>query len=251
MFNIALVQSLTRILLTGVIVSTSSFNALISNCFGSLNEKYSSGIPKLLRSINDSTDSLNIQYVDVKVNLTLYSELEKFIKEQTDSSQLFRSGFGYISVGGYKINQFSPLPINESNNHKDDIVLSFNMSLNSYYITDDIPKSSAICHDCFPLYYSYVNGRLILIYDINAKWIHKNAYTSKSKKLISKLVRSTLTQALNSEFVFKDIYGKPLMLSEDKHENMSERDILEYAAFVFNKGKTYNEFYNGAVKYKY
>ncbi|RYF72721.1 MAG: hypothetical protein EOO39_11655 [Cytophagaceae bacterium] len=199
--------------------------------------------------ISNPGDSLSIQYVDLKVNKLLIREISKFIKEQSDSSTLFRSGFGYITLGGYLFDHPGPLPVDSLDKHQKDVVFSFSMHTCSYHIYDD-PSPIKTFGNAFPLYYSYVDDRLVLFYDVNAKWFHRNAYSTASKQLLSGLVRKTLLQSLKPDFEFLGMDSMPYFLSVDRRRTMSEQRILEHSAFRLSAGKTYTEHYDGTITYR-
>jgi hypothetical protein len=196
-------------------------------------------------------DSLSIQYIDLTKNDLLFKEVSKFIHEQNDSSQLFRSGFGYISIGNYKFNQHAPVLVDSLDKYEKDIILSFTMATVSFFLNENSSTKIIACSNCFPLYYSFIENRLILIYDQNMKWLHQNNYSIVSKKNISRLVRKTLLPALDSSFEFKGIDRQTYFISEERRATMNEQQILENASFTLNKSKSYIQYFDGTARYTF
>ncbi|AUD04149.1 hypothetical protein [Spirosoma pollinicola] len=194
-------------------------------------------------SVNKPEDSLTIQYVDLRINPLLFSEVKKYIKEQQDSSQLFKDGFGYLTIAGIKlVRNGSPIEVGSFKEHLKDVELEFTIGLSSFYPAQNIGK---------PLYYSFVESRLILIYDQNVRWIHQNSYSTASISKLKELVKQTLMPVFDPDFTFKTLHGDSMVLTPERREQMSQEQILEMAASTLSKLKTVIEYVDGSISYRY
>lgn len=188
-------------------------------------------------------DSLEIQYVDLHINPLIFSEVSKYIKEQQDSSLLFKNGFGYVTIGGIKLDHIGqPVLADSLANHLKDILVEFNIGLSSFYPTKHIGK---------PLYYSYVDNRLILIFEQNVKWIHHNTFSSSSIRKVKELIKTTLKQAFNPDFEFKGMTGEPFFLTKERREQMNQEQILEMGSWSLSRLKTVVQYFDGSISYHY
>lgn len=188
-------------------------------------------------------DSLDIQYVDLHGNQLLFSEIQKYIKEQRDSSTLFENGYGYVTVGGILLDHVGqPVLADSLENHLKDISLKFNIGLSSFYPQQNMGK---------PIYYSFVDDRLILIFEQNAKWIHNNTFSVSSVSKVKKLIKQTLNLSFDSNFEFKDTLGDSFFLSVDRREKMSQEEILKIGSYSLQKLKTVTVYFDGSIDYQY
>jgi hypothetical protein len=191
-------------------------------------------------------DSLSIQYIDLRVNPLVFSEVKKYINEQQDSSQLFREGFGYVVIGDIKSwYDGSPIPVDSLLKHQKDIKAGFNIGLSSFYpnLTFDMG---------IPLYYSFMENRLVLIFDGDIQWLHKDRYAAISIQKAKSLVKQTLKQALdNPEFQFKNVRLETFELTPERRELLKEDEILDMASFTLGKLKRVIEYVDGTVSYHY
>ncbi|GAB2565086.1 hypothetical protein [Spirosoma aerophilum] len=188
-------------------------------------------------------DSLAIQYVDLHGNQLLFSEVQKYIREQRDSSSLFRSGYGYVTIGGIILDHIGqPVLADSLENHLKDISLKFNIGLSSFYPQQNMGK---------PLYYSFVDDRLILIFEQNAKWIHHNTFSVSSIIKVKKLIKQALKLSFDSNFEFKDTLGDSFFLSVERREKMSQEEILEMGSYSLQKLKTVTVYFDGSIDYQY
>jgi hypothetical protein len=217
------------------------YNLLTSTLF-----TFGNARPALPDSLPRSVDSLSIQYIDLRINPLVFSEVKKYISEQRDSSQLFRDGFGYVTIADItSVRNGRPIPAEALGEHLNDVEAEFTIGLISFY-------PSTAFNMGIPLYYSFVENRLVLIFDQNMKWLHHNKYSSASKQKIKSLVKQTLTQALNPEFQFKGMMsGETFELTPERRELMNEDDILDRASFTLGKLKRVIEYFDGAIGYRY
>ncbi|QHW01036.1 hypothetical protein [Spirosoma endbachense] len=193
--------------------------------------------------VTELEDSLAIQYIDLQANPLLYSEVKKYIKEQQDSSQLFKNGFGYITIGGIKlVRNGKPIEVSTLKEHEKDIEVEFLIGLSSFYPTQSMGK---------PLYYSFVESRLVLIYDQSVKWIHQNSYSKASVSKLKDLVKQTLMPVFDPDFEFKGFNGETVILTPERREQMSQEQILEMAAATLSKLKIVVEYFDGSISYRY
>ena len=194
-------------------------------------------------------DTLEIQYIDLKDNMFLYEEIKKFITEQCDSSEVFKKGFGYVTAGNYVYNRIAPFTAENLSENLKKIVLTFNITLESFYIKEDADKFGSPCNGCYPVYYSFVDGRLVLIYDANIKHLTKNNYSSSSRKKMSGLVKKTLQMALQENFRFRHIDGSFYYLSKIQRGQITEDKIFENCASSLSSGRTVVVHVDNTVSY--
>lgn len=186
-------------------------------------------------------DSLTIQYLDLRVNSLLFSEVKKYIKEQQDSSLLFRNGYGYVVIGGIKpVRNGRPILASSLNDHVKDIEVEFNIGLSSFYLHQNLGT---------PLYYSFVEGKLVLIYDRNSEWIHRNHYSLASQRKVKELIKQTLLEELKGDFVFKGLAGDTFVLSSERRGRMSQEQVFELGSFTLDKLKTVVQYFDGSISY--
>lgn len=190
-----------------------------------------------------SDDSLAIQYINLEINPLLLSEVKKYIKAQQDSSLLFKSGFGYIMIDNIKsVRNGRPIEASSLGEHLKDIELEFDIGLSSLYPHQGLGV---------PLYYSFVQGRLVLIYDQKLVWIHRNRYSITSQRRVKELIKQTLLRELRVDFVFKGLAGDSFMLSAERRERMSQEHIFELGSFTLDKLKTVVQYVDGSISYRY
>lgn len=171
--------------------------------------------------------------------------MRKYVKEQSDSCALFRQGFGYITIGGYKHYNLAPIPANDLDHHLEDVVFQFYIGLSSILI--DESNNSAI----YPSFYSIVDGRLVLIYDETINWLNSNYYSNKSKTNLTNLIVSTLGMALDEHFTFKDIFrNSTFTIPKEERSKMTSNSILAKAQFTLNASKLVIKLFDGTIKYK-
>lgn len=187
-------------------------------------------------------DSLTIQYLDLRVNPLLFSEAKKYIKEQQDSSLLFRNGYGYIMITGVKpARNGRPILASSLNDHVKDVEVEFKIGLSSFYPHQNLGT---------PLYYSFVEGKLVLVYDRNSEWIHRNSYSVASQRKVKELIRQTLLEELKSNFVFKGLAGDTFVLSPERRGKMSQEQVFELGSFTLDKLKTVVQHFDGSISYR-
>ncbi|HEV7348778.1 hypothetical protein [Telluribacter sp.] len=193
--------------------------------------------------IKNRTDSLEISFIDLRANSFLYREVRRFIQEQSDSSALFRDGFGFVTIDRLKLSPPGPIPIQETEKHAKEVVASVTLTTWSYPLSDESSLTR------FPSYYSIVDGRLVLVYNELLEWISPPLYTYASRIRVEKLVTNTLQMALDPDFVFQSLQGKSYKLSKEQRETMSEYDILKNATFTGGGYKRVIKYFDGSVAY--
>jgi|GEM_PF-7062766 len=218
---------------------------LVYSLLASARCAFSSVQPALPNSLPTTGDSLSIQYIDLRVNPLVLSEVKKYIKEQRDSSQLFRDGFGYVVIGDIKSRDNSNRVLASSLvDRPKEINVQFNIGLSSFYPSTDFNMGIS-------LYYSFVENRLVLIFDGDIQWLHKDRYAATSLQKVKSLVKQTLTQALNPEFQFKGMRPETFELTPERRKLMKEDEILDRASFTLGKLKRVIEYFDGSISYKY
>jgi len=130
----------------------------------------------LIQTIYGQEKKLKIQYLDIRdssfiKNVTSIIENEK--NSTGDEHRFFKNGLGYISVTVYDYIH-------------GDTLLKYNV----------LPMMSNIGRDdaalVYPFYYTYIDGRPILVYLHSINSIAKIEFDEKSKQFISKLIQPFL-----------------------------------------------------------
>jgi hypothetical protein len=201
----------------------------------------------------DKNTKVNIQHIDIK-NSNLNNILVDFITTQKTNNILFKNGFGYITIDELDFRNYKTLNLNrESSESWSDTLISFNVSLNSYFVNGN---EEPTCFNCnyFPPYYATINGCLILIYDKSFDWLisdtsRVNIFTSKSKKKLTKLIRKTLLASLDENFIFYDPFNKTnYSLDVIQRSKLLESEIMAKASFSLSDGIHAYILRNGSVK---
>ncbi len=200
---------------------------------------------------SDSSDGIaDIKYIGIK-NTILKQEIQKYIRELDSSYSVFKKGFGYIVVQDIEFNSSTTYIGRTWEESKKDTIAKFTLIPGSYLLKLKPVFFDSFCANCFPPFYSFIDGRLVLIEDPDLNWINDRKYTRRSKENLVKLVRSTLTLALQEDFEFYDVFDKKYYkLSKEKRKTMTEDQILEEAAFAINEGKTVILHEDGSISYK-
>ncbi|SEI50262.1 hypothetical protein SAMN05216327_10270 [Dyadobacter sp. SG02] len=194
-------------------------------------------------NLSTLTDTLDIQYLALENNQLLYTEVAKYLAEQNDSCQLFREGLGYIAISNIQLGRKGrPIPIDSIPNRLKEIEVVFDVGISSFYPHQNIGM---------PLYYAFVNNRLVLIYSQQSEWLHRNKYSFKSQRKIKDLIASTLTSLLSPNFVFRGLDGNTFRLTSDQRNDMSQEKVFELGSFTLNKSKTITQHFDGSVSYQY
>jgi hypothetical protein len=204
---------------------------------------------------HDKNTKVEIQYVDIK-NTNLKNILVDFINKQKTNNDLFKHGFGYITINELDFKKYKTLSLNhKSSESRSDTLISFNVSLNSYFINGNEKPNCFNC-DYFPPFYSQINGCLILIYDKSFDWLisgtsRGNIFTLKSKKRLTKIIRKTLLASLDENFNFYDPFSNSYYnLNKLQRSNLSESEIMAKASFTLDNGILVYILRNGSVKIK-
>lgn len=191
-------------------------------------------------------DSLiDIQHISLAKS-DLFPFVQKYIRQQADSNNLFKHGYGYISLRGIKTESFSRAPLNSTSNQEDinnwmnDKIASFTIQLESHpFLVRGIEGDCWRCDD-YPLFYTLVDGRLVLLYDevVDAVFATNRTtrYTEKSKKQLAEIVVPFLKHALETDFLFLHPLDprKEFRLSENEKKKMTEHEIFKRAAFTLS-----------------
>ena len=190
------------------------------------------------------SDSLTIQFLSLPDNPLLFSEVKKYIKEQEDSCRLFKNGFGFITISGIKlVRNGRPIPADlMSNNRLKDVELVFDVGLSSFYPHQRLGT---------PLYYAFVDKRLVLIFDQQAQWIHGNHYSQESQRKVKDLIHKTLLAEFAPDFEFTGLDGNKFKLSPERRKSLTKEQILELGSFTLQRVKTVIQHFDLSVTYQY
>lgn len=191
-------------------------------------------------------DSTVIYPIDLSKNKLVYTEVRKYIKEQSDSSTLFKNGFGFITIENIKLYDHIPVKPRDFDTYGKDVIATFTISKTSYTLSDKYALTR------YPSYYSFVDDKLILIYDQTFEWLASPVYTTESKKNIEKLVLNTLQQVFNENFVFVDPFKHDsFKLSKEQRKLMTNQQIIERAAFTINSSVIVKQHFDKSISYFY
>lgn len=193
-----------------------------------------------------NTDSVDIAYLNLGANRLLYTELRKFIRDKTDSSALFKSGFGFIKVGSLDLAPRVPVLAQELDKYAKRITVTFSMEMTAHPLLDKYSLTR------YPTYYSIVDGRLVLLYDKVVEWYARPVYTSKSRRKIAGLVNDAMKKALDPDFVFYNPLQKiASTLTKEERQKMSAEAILEKASLTLNESRRVIQYFDGSIAYTY
>jgi hypothetical protein len=193
--------------------------------------------------LDNNADSLSIQYVELSAHRILFPEIKKYIREQNDSCLLFRQGFGFLILYNVRLDRDGlPVPAGEIETHKKDVLAEFRIGVSSLYPHQKLGT---------PALFSFVEGRLVLIFNRQMEWIHGNRYSVASERKLKKMIAHTLTMEFDSGFIFKHLAGHPFVLSSSQRQELSEEEILELGSFTLGKSKTVRKHFDGSTSYGY
>nr|WP_295926680.1 hypothetical protein [uncultured Dyadobacter sp.] len=192
-------------------------------------------------SVAPVSDSLDIQYLELSSNPLLLKEVRKYIREQNDSSQLFKNGFGYVVIRNVKtVRNGEPIPAAAFEAHLKDVEVGFDLELTSFYPHQGIGT---------PLYYSFVDKRLVLIFDQNLAWIHGNRYSASSQQKVKDLIRQTLVMEQSTDFVFRGLEGIFFKLTPEHRKILTSEQVMELGSFTLQHLKTVIQHVDGSISY--
>jgi hypothetical protein len=136
----------------------------------------------------------------------------------------------------------SPIRASSLGDHLKDIEVEFNIGLSSFYPHQNLG---------LPLYYSFVDNRLVVMYDQTAKWIHQNNYSASSQRHLKGLIEQTLGAVFKEDFIFKGLSGEPFTLTLEERKQMSRERLLEMSSWSLSKLKTVIQYVDGSISYRY
>ena len=179
---------------------------------------------RLILAPNEGTEIQQITIYDQ----TVLREIRTFIKEFSDSSTLFKEGFGFLTLDNFVKKGFAPIPAQSLDNHDKDVVLTFRMKAASYTL-HPVGYVSVHPYDFhFPAYYTKVDNRLVLIFENNIEQI--SVFSRNSKEKLAEEVSNTLRKSLDPDFEFlSPITLKVFKISEEDRKKMDKDDIMSTA----------------------
>lgn len=155
---------------------------------------------------------------------------------------MFDQGFGYIAIRGTSVNNYSRAPIEATKSNGElatwmnTPVAQFTVNLESHPFVVKPEGDCWLCSD-YPAYYSFVDGKLILIYDEAMREVFgRRQFTLLSKKSVKKLCRITdpyLKASLDENFLFHDPLSKDrpeFRLDSKQRKQLSKHEVYKMAA---------------------
>lgn len=142
-----------------------------------------------------STPLLTIQHTELQDSVVI-REVKKLITEDIAGAELVREGMGYINL--FEEDYHGK---NSSFSRKYEFFMSFSPP------KEDWPAQA------YPLFYTYISGRLVLINLGGIRHSVKLVYSTKSKKHLRKLIKPFVAKP--QKLVFRDLNGKKVFT--DKH----------------------------------
>ncbi len=213
-----------------------------------------------LCSFAQRNKKIEIQKITI-TNSYVVDAIKQLIDDSNKDNKLFEDGFGYIVLDGISFRNYTTMSDKTPNSGKwTDTLTSFNVHLGSAYLGSSDPE----CFQCdyFPTYYTYIDGRLVLVYDDAFRWLTPRkqrlriekkytdeVFSDKSVKKLSKIVNQTLQQTLDTSFVFYNPFeDRSYKLDKRQRKNISKAKLLSSASFTYKKN-SYNVFIlrNGAI----
>jgi len=198
--------------------------------------------------------SEDIQYIDISAS-ELFPQIKKFILEKTDSSALFKGGYGYVVVESIRFRDYRTQRINSLSALGDrknaDTMMTYTIHLASYALLDRV-EAIAFNGDYYPPFYTFVENRLVLLYDETFRWLkggRADAFSAASKEKLRELIRPLLIKALEEDFVFFHPLDPRLhfTLSKKQRATMSEEEILINVALTLDGVWFISKLTNGEV----
>jgi len=224
--------------------------ALLSGFWSFAQSTYEHGIPFYPIPIKDQR-YIDVQYIELNQNNFLHRQIAKYIQEQADSSELFKAGFGFITVDNITIASSKPYFLKKEENgiHVED--LKFKLGTRSFLLTPSFETVSSYCTGCFPDFYSLIDDRLVFFYSDQSRWLHQGYFSEDSKKRLITIQRKHLQQALDPNFAFIDLFGKPFKISAEERQRLTEDEILLKASLTLQASKIVVQYLDGQIKYQY
>ncbi len=203
---------------------------------------------RLILAPNEGT---GIQYITIYDPIVL-REIRAFIKEFSDSSTLFKEGFGFLILENFVKKGLVPIPVEELSNHENDIVLSFKIKARSHSLNPIGDLSPHPYSSRFPTFYAKVDNRLILIFENNIEQV--SFFSRNSKEKLAGEVKNTLLKALDPNFEFYGINSKFYKISFERRKKMKENDFIDEAWCTYcstpKSDRVVFIHFNGDVSYK-
>lgn len=197
----------------------------------------------------ESDSLIDIRYISLKKSL-IFPFIKKYIRQQSEKNDLFRQNYGYISLMEIKTESYSNASLNTSTADLADAdhfwntkIASFSIMLESHPFTVEYREGD--CWQCFnyPLFYTMIDGRLILIYDDILENVlsldYSVRYTQKSKEQLIRLAEPFLKKSLEPDFTFTHPLSpiKEFKKSEIERKNMTQHEIFKLAAFTLDSAR--------------
>lgn len=193
------------------------------------------------QSHNNTIEKIDIQCITLK-NKGIEEAIKVFIKRIENQNQLFKNGFGFLSISNIQIgSKMRPIRIEEWSRIKNDTILKFDININSYILLEKF-EPDGFMSDNYPPFYTFIDGRLILLYDDifdtyitgNHAFVNMDVFTENSMKKLREAMFPYFKLALNEDFEFKDILGQKSKLDREQRLKMSQTEIFKKASFVFD-----------------
>ena len=205
------------------------------------------------------TPELAIQYISLEKSW-LGSFLTDYIRAKEAQYALFKQGYGYVSLQGIRTLNYAKAPLDLGSSNADvsgfgnTRIADFSASLESHPFVLNFKSDCWLCSD-YPTYFTYVDNRLVLIYDdvlgdVLAPY-HAATFTRKSKKRLIQAVRPFLKASLREDFVFYVPLRpdhKTYILSTQQRRGLSEHELFKQADWTAETAlERYTLHRNGAI----
>lgn len=188
------------------------------------------------QSRGNVVEKIDIQFLSLN-NIDIEKAIRIVIKRIENQNQVFKNGFGFLYISDIEIaNTIRPFRLEKWDSIKNDTILKVNINIGSYILLEKF-EVDGLMSDSYPPFYTFVDGRLILLYD---SIFHayagqsKNLFTEKSKKILREAMLTSFKLALNEDFEFTDLLGQKRKFSKEQRLKMTQTEIFKKANFVLD-----------------
>ncbi len=200
---------------------------------------------------------ITLQHISLEFS-PLYPFLKDYIKKAESKYPIFKDGFGYVIIKGVSVNNYSRRPVDATKDEEvsawmNTSIADFTVDLECHPFAWNPMADCWLCSD-YPAFYSYVEGKLILLYDEAMREVFvRNRFAILNKKSVKKLRRITepyLKNSLDENFLFFDPFriDKPeFRLDAKQRKYLTNHEIYKLASHTLVKSERYTLLRNHTI----
>ncbi len=170
---------------------------------------------------------INIQEVSLKDTLLIY-EIKKLIKEESEQTDMFKKGLGYIEVFP-DANEYLPHQITDYKNIRQCYYINVN------YTALKSMKRESNSYSVYPDFYTFIDQRLVFIKCYTLNNMVSRAFTEKSMRKLRKIQNNYLEKT--KRVTFYDLNKKKTFT--DKHFRIDYHSIHGGKHIYIYRDKSY------------